>query len=176
MASASPLSEVALATRSAASHDTGGVISAVMTKRSDGKLVFQGLHRIVVLQFLPRFKAARMGRTSPNAHLARPRPTHKSHDAGHRPLARRALAPITDGCVLAVPRESTGVAMAATRALIRRGVKRLTLVALPTSSLQADLLIGAGCVETLETSAVSLGEFGAGAALHRRDHRRAPSA
>ena len=72
-----------------------------------------------------------------------------------------ALAPITDGCVLAVPRESSGVAMAATRALIRRGVKRLTLIALPTSSLQADLLIGAGCVETLETSAVSLGEFGA---------------
>ena len=51
--------------------------------------------------------------------------------------------------------------MAATRALIRRGVKRLHLIALPTSSLQADLLIGAGCVETLETSAVSLGEFGA---------------
>ncbi len=72
-----------------------------------------------------------------------------------------ALAPITDGCVLAVPRESSGVAMAATRGLIRRGVKRLTLIALPTSSLQADLLIGAGCVETLETSAVSLGEFGA---------------
>jgi glutaconate CoA-transferase, subunit A len=71
-----------------------------------------------------------------------------------------ALAPITDGCVLAVPREVSGVAMAATRALIRRGVKRLHLVALPTSSLQADLLIGAGCVETLETSAVSLGECG----------------
>ena len=71
-----------------------------------------------------------------------------------------ALAPITDGCVLAVPRESSGAAMAATRALIRRGIKRLTLIALPTSSLQADLLIGAGCVETLETSAVSLGEFG----------------
>src|SRR3954454_21352804 len=72
-----------------------------------------------------------------------------------------ALAPISDGCVLAVPRESSGVAMAATRALIRRGIKRLTLIALPTSSLQADLLIGAGSVETLETSAVSLGEFGA---------------
>src|SRR6478752_7602194 len=72
-----------------------------------------------------------------------------------------ALAPISDGCVLAVPRESAGIAMAATRALIRRGIKRLTLIALPTSSLQADLLIGAGCVETLETSAVSLGEFGA---------------
>jgi glutaconate CoA-transferase, subunit A len=72
-----------------------------------------------------------------------------------------ALAPITDGCVLAVAREVSGVAMAATRALIRRGVKRLHLIALPTSSLQADLLIGAGAIETLETSAVSLGEFGA---------------
>src|SRR6266508_5995866 len=71
-----------------------------------------------------------------------------------------ALAPITDGCLLAVPREVSGVAMEATRALIRRGVKRLHLVALPTSTLQADMLIGAGCVETLETSAVSLGEFG----------------
>jgi glutaconate CoA-transferase subunit A len=73
---------------------------------------------------------------------------------------QEAIAPITDGCLLAVARETSGVAMAATRALIRRGVKRLHLVALPTSTLQADLLIGAGCVETLETSAVSLGEFG----------------
>src|SRR5215813_8384928 len=71
-----------------------------------------------------------------------------------------ALAPVSDGCMLAVPREQSGVAMAATRALIRRGLRRLHLVALPTSSLQADLLIGAGCAETLETSAVSLGEFG----------------
>ena len=71
-----------------------------------------------------------------------------------------ALAPIVDGCLLAVPRESSGVPMAATRALIRRGIRRLSLIALPTSSLQADLLIGAGCIETLETSAVSLGEFG----------------
>jgi glutaconate CoA-transferase subunit A len=71
-----------------------------------------------------------------------------------------ALAIVADGCMLVVPREVSGVPMAATRALIRRGVKRLHLVALPTSSLQADLLIGAGCVETLETSAVSLGEFG----------------
>lgn len=71
-----------------------------------------------------------------------------------------ALAAITDGCMVVVPREVSGVPMAATRALIRCGVKKLHLVALPTSSLQADLLIGAGCIETLETSAVSLGEFG----------------
>lgn len=77
-----------------------------------------------------------------------------------RPLDE-ALAPITDGCTLLVPRETAGVAMEATRALVRRGVKHLDLVTLPTSSLQADMLIGAGCVDALETSAVSLGEFGA---------------
>jgi len=76
-----------------------------------------------------------------------------------RPLDE-ALAIVTDGCLLAVPRESSGAAMAATRALIRRGIKRLHLVTLPTSTMQADLLIGAGCIATLETSAVSLGEFG----------------
>ena len=71
-----------------------------------------------------------------------------------------AVAAIPDGAMVVVPRESSGVPMEATRALIRRGVKQLHLVALPTSTLQADMLIGAGCVETLETSAVSLGEFG----------------
>jgi glutaconate CoA-transferase, subunit A len=71
-----------------------------------------------------------------------------------------ALAAVTDGCMLVVPREVTGVAMEATRALVRRGVKNLHLVTTPTASLQADLLIGAGCVATLETSGVSLGEFG----------------
>ncbi|MET0276949.1 MAG: CoA-transferase [Pseudorhodoplanes sp.] len=81
-----------------------------------------------------------------------------------RPLDE-ALSPVTDGCLLAVPREQSGVAMEATRALIRRhllhhNVKKLHLLALPTSTLQADLLIGAGSVQTLETSAVSLGEFG----------------
>ena len=72
-----------------------------------------------------------------------------------------ALEAIADGTMLAVPREQSGVAMEATRALIRRGVKNLHLVALPTSTLQADLLIGAGAIATLETSAVSLGELGA---------------
>jgi Acyl CoA:acetate/3-ketoacid CoA transferase, alpha subunit len=71
-----------------------------------------------------------------------------------------ALEPVTDGIMLAVPREQSGVAMEATRALIRRGVRDLHLVALPTSTLQADLLIGAGAIATLETSAVSLGELG----------------
>src|SRR6266516_6244714 len=76
------------------------------------------------------------------------------------PSVDDAIAAIPDGAMIVVPRESSGVPMEATRALIRRGVRRLHLVALPTSTLQADMLIGAGCVETLETSAVSLGEFG----------------
>jgi glutaconate CoA-transferase subunit A len=76
------------------------------------------------------------------------------------PSVEDAIAAIPDGAMVVVPRESSGVPMEATRALIRRGIKRLHLVALPTSTLQADMLIGAGCVETMETSAVSLGEFG----------------
>ncbi len=53
------------------------------------------------------------------------------------------------GAVLAIPPDYSGVAMAATRALLRRGADRLHLLACPTSGLQADLLIGAGRVATL---------------------------
>lgn len=71
-------------------------------------------------------------------------------------------ARIPDGARLAVSQDSTGVSMAATRALVRRGARGLKLVCVPISGLQADVLIGAGCVATVETSAVTLGEFGTG--------------
>ena len=67
---------------------------------------------------------------------------------------------IPDGTKLAIPKDDTGVPMAATLALVRRAVRKLHLVCVPVSGLQADLLIGSGCVETLETSAITLGEFG----------------
>ncbi len=67
---------------------------------------------------------------------------------------------IPDGAKVAVPPDYSGVAVEATRAIIRRGVRSLHLVCVPVSGLQADMLIGAGCVATLETSAVSLGEYG----------------
>ena len=70
------------------------------------------------------------------------------------------VAAIPSGAKLAIPKEVSGAAMAATRELLRRGVRDLHLVCVPIGGLQADLLIGAGCVATLETSAVSLGEFG----------------
>ena len=161
IASARPLSGAALATSSAASQDTGGVISAVMTKRSAASFSLRVGMKLLFSNSCPVSSVHRAG-IGTNAHLARSSPTHRIPPCRPSPATLDdALAPITDGCVLAVPRESSGVAMAATRALIRRGIKRLTLIALPTSSLQADLLIGAGCVETMETSAVSLGEFGA---------------
>jgi glutaconate CoA-transferase subunit A len=67
---------------------------------------------------------------------------------------------IADEALLGIPAEYSGVAMAATRALIRRGARGLHLVTLPTSGIQADLLIGAGCVASIETSGVGLGEHG----------------
>lgn len=70
------------------------------------------------------------------------------------------VAQVADGALLAVPADYSGAPMAATRALIRRGVKGLRLVTVPQSTLQADLLIGAGCVAEVETAAVTLGEFG----------------
>lgn len=70
-------------------------------------------------------------------------------------------AAVPDGALLAVAKDTSGVAMAATRELVRRSVRDLHLLCVPISGMQADILIGTGCVRTLETSGVSLGEYGA---------------
>jgi len=44
--------------------------------------------------------------------------------------------------------------------LIRRGARRVRLLAVPTSGLQTDLLIGADCVAEIEAAGVALGEAG----------------
>jgi len=69
-------------------------------------------------------------------------------------------ARITDGARLALPKDSAGAPMATVRALIRRGVKNLHLITVPTNGLATELLVGAGAVALVETSGVSLGEFG----------------
>ena len=74
---------------------------------------------------------------------------------------------IGDGCLLALPKPEAGASMAAIRALIRRGARDLRLWCLPAAGLQADLLIGAGCVASIECSGVSLGEFGAAPRFRR---------
>lgn len=69
-------------------------------------------------------------------------------------------AAIPDGATIALPADYAGVSMAAARALIRRGARRLNLICVPTSGLFVDLLIGAGCVESLQAAAITFGEFG----------------
>ena len=67
---------------------------------------------------------------------------------------------IPDGAHIAIPPDYSFVAMAATRALIRRKARGLRLLGVPTTGLQADLLIGAGCVAEIEAAGVALGEAG----------------
>jgi glutaconate CoA-transferase subunit A len=62
---------------------------------------------------------------------------------------------------LAIPKDVSGPSLAVTRELIRGGARGLHLVCVPVGGLQADLLIGAGAVSVVETSAVTLGEYGA---------------
>jgi glutaconate CoA-transferase subunit A len=69
-------------------------------------------------------------------------------------------ARIPDGALLALPPDYSLVAMEVVRGLIRRKAKGLRLLGVPILGLSADLLIGAGCVAEVETSAVSLGEAG----------------
>lgn len=69
-------------------------------------------------------------------------------------------ARIPDGARLAVAPDYSGCAMAVIRSLLRRSVRNLRLVAVPTAGFQADMLIGAGCVAEIEAAAVSLGEYG----------------
>jgi len=78
-------------------------------------------------------------------------------------LAARAdelAARIPDGALLALPPDYSLVAMEVVRGLIRRKAKGLRLLGVPILGMSADLLIGAGCVAEVETSAVSLGEAG----------------
>ena len=67
---------------------------------------------------------------------------------------------IADGALLALPPDYSLVSMEVVRALIRRKARNLRLLGVPILGMSADLLIGAGCVAEVETSAVSLGEAG----------------
>lgn len=69
-------------------------------------------------------------------------------------------ARIPDGAFLALPPDYSLVAMEVIKSLIRKKAKGLRLLGVPILGMSADLLIGAGCVAEVETSAVSLGEAG----------------
>ena len=74
--------------------------------------------------------------------------------------AEALAARIPDGALVALPPDYSLPAMEAVRCLIRRKSRRLRLLGVPVLGMCADLLIGAGCVAEVETSAVSLGEAG----------------
>jgi glutaconate CoA-transferase subunit A len=69
-------------------------------------------------------------------------------------------AMISNGSSLALAPDYSGCALAVVRRLIRRGVTDLHLIGVPQLGLQADLMIGAGLVRSVETAAVTLGEAG----------------
>lgn len=77
------------------------------------------------------------------------------------PMSLEALAAaVPDGALLALPPDNSLPSVALAKALVRRGAKGLRLLGVPVSGFATDLLIGAGCVAEVETSAVSLGEAG----------------
>ena len=67
---------------------------------------------------------------------------------------------IPDGSLVGMPPDYSLPAMEVVRCLIRKKARNLRLLGVPVLGLCADLLIGAGCVAEVETSAVSLGEAG----------------
>ena len=69
-------------------------------------------------------------------------------------------ARVPDGALLALPPDYSMPSMAVVRSLVLLKKKNLRLLGVPVLGLSADLLIGAGCVAELETSAVSLDEAG----------------
>jgi glutaconate CoA-transferase subunit A len=76
------------------------------------------------------------------------------------PDADALAGQIADGALLALAPDNSLPAMAVVRALIRRKARGLRLLGVPILGLSGDMLIGAGCVAEIETSALSLGEAG----------------
>lgn len=67
---------------------------------------------------------------------------------------------IPSGCKLGLPPDGNGVSPGMIRHLIQAGVSDLHIVCAPIGGLATDMLIGAGAVSAVETSAVSLGAAG----------------
>lgn len=77
------------------------------------------------------------------------------------PISLEAMAAsVPDGALVALPPDNSLPSVALAKALARRGVRKLRLLGVPVAGFAADMLIGAGCVAEIETSAVSLGEAG----------------
>ena len=76
------------------------------------------------------------------------------------PTAADLAERIPDGALVGMPPDYSMPAMEVVRCLIRKKSRGLRLLGVPVLGMCADLLIGAGCVAEVESSAVSLGEAG----------------
>jgi len=74
--------------------------------------------------------------------------------------ATEIAASIENGQQICLAPDYSGCSIAVTMALIRQRSKALHLIGVPQLGLQGDLLIGAGCVASVDAAAVTLGEFG----------------
>jgi glutaconate CoA-transferase, subunit A len=82
-----------------------------------------------------------------------------------RPLtAALAVAAIPDGASVALGRPA---AMALVGELVKQGRRDLHVVGVPAGGRAVELLIAAGCVRSLESSGVDLGEEGLAPAFSR---------
>jgi glutaconate CoA-transferase, subunit A len=89
--------------------------------------------------------------------------SRRALSALQQPTVESLAERIADGASLALAPDYSGCALAVVRALIRRGARELDLIGVPQLGFQADLLIGAGCVRSVEAAAVTLDEHGAAA-------------
>ena len=67
---------------------------------------------------------------------------------------------VKDNCLLGIPADYSGVPMSVTIEIIKNKTRGLKLYCLPLTTIQGDMLIGSGCVNEIETAAVTLGEYG----------------
>lgn len=67
---------------------------------------------------------------------------------------------VPDGAFVALPPDNSLAPCAFARALVRAGRRDLRLLGVPVSGYATDLLIGAGCVASVQSSGVTLGEAG----------------
>ncbi len=72
----------------------------------------------------------------------------------------KAARLISDGSLIAIGGRMEMEPMAFVRILVRQRKKDLRLVTAPGGGLAVDMLIGAGCVKSVESPQIGLNEFG----------------
>lgn len=85
--------------------------------------------------------------------------------------AAEAARFVGDGIHLGVGAGMAMNPMPVVREIIRRGVRGLTLTPVLTGGYVADLLIGAGCVETVQFPQIVMDEFGLAPNFRRKAER-----